>query len=68
MDSRADKLNGYQRFAECGFSHRTTAVLIKAGIDAPERLLSMDPDQIRLLQGMGPVLMKEVERYRRKFK
>ena len=68
VDSRADKLNGYQRFAECGFSHRTTAVLIKAGIDAPERLLSMAPDRIRLIQGIGPILMKEIEQYRAQFK
>jgi len=67
VDSRVDKLIGYQRFAECGFSQRTTAVLIKAGIDAPERLLSMPPEQIRLLHGIGPTLMKEVEQYRAQF-
>ena len=66
MDSRADT-NGYLRFEECGFSIRTAGVLIKAGIDAPERLLSMDPDRIRLIQGIGPKLMKEIERYRAQF-
>jgi hypothetical protein len=52
------------RFEECGFSYRIAGVLIKAGIDAPERLLSMAPDRIRLIQGIGPTLMKEIERYR----
>jgi len=64
VDFRADKPTGHQRFKDCGFSDRTTAVLIKAGIDAPERLLSMDSDRIRLIQGIGATLMKEIERYR----
>jgi hypothetical protein len=59
VDSRAHK-----RFAECGFSIRATAGLIKAGIDAPERLLSMTPDRIELIPGIGPTLMKEIEEYR----
>jgi hypothetical protein len=46
------------RFTERGLSARTAAVLIKAGIDAPERLLSKAPDRIRLIQGIGPALMK----------
>ena len=33
-----------------------------------EQLLSMTPDQIRLIQGIGSTLMKEVERYRARFK
>ena len=64
MDFRADKPDGHQRFKEYGFSDRITAVLIKGGIDAPERLLSMAPDRIRLIQGIGPTLMKEIELYR----
>jgi hypothetical protein len=68
VDFRTDKLNGYERFAECGFSERIIGVLIKAGIDAPERLLSMPPGRIRLIQGIGPVLMKEIEQYRAQFK
>ena len=64
MDFRVDKLNGYERFAECGFSERIIGVLIRAGIDTPEQLLSMTPDRIRLIQGIGPHLMKEIERYR----
>jgi hypothetical protein len=51
------------RFAQCGFTDRTAAILIKAGIDAPERLLPMASDRIRLIQGIGPTLMKEIERY-----
>ena len=35
MDFRVDKLNGYERFAECGFSERIIGVLIKAGIATP---------------------------------
>jgi hypothetical protein len=54
----------YLRFAECGLSNRVIGALIKAAIDAPERLLSMAPDRIVLIQGIGPGLMKEIERYR----
>jgi hypothetical protein len=50
---------------QCGFTDRAAAVLIKAGIDAPERLLPMASDRIRLIQGIGPTLMKEIERYQR---
>ena len=64
----ADKPKGYSRFAECGFSRRTTSVLIMAGIDTPEGLLSMAPDRIRLIQGIGSTLMREVERYRARFR
>lgn len=56
-----------QRFAQCGFTDRTAAVLIKAGIDVPERLLAMSSDSVRLIQGIGPVLIKEIERYRARF-
>ena len=66
MDFRTDELNGYERFAECGFSDRIIGALIRAGIDTPERLLSMAPDRIRLIQGIGPIMMKEIERYRLK--
>jgi hypothetical protein len=68
VTQRAAKPSGYLRFAECGFSDRTTRTLIKGGIGAPELLLSMTPDRILLLQGMGPTLMKEVERYRVQFR
>ena len=46
-----------------GLSHRTVAVLLKAGVTA-EQLLSMAPDQIRLLRGIGEGLLKEIEEYR----
>ena len=52
------------RFAECGLSPRTAAALIKAGIDTPERLLSMASDRILLIPGIGPGLIKEIEQYR----
>ena len=64
MRSRADKPNGYLRFADCGFSGRITAALIRGGIDTPELLVSMATARIRLVQGIGPTLMKEIERYR----
>ena len=64
MDFRDDKPDAYMRFAECGFSERIIGVLIKAGLDAPEQLLSMAPDRIRLIQGIGPTLIKEIEQYR----
>jgi hypothetical protein len=53
------------RFAQCGFTDRTAAVLIRAGIGAPEHLLHVASDRIRLIQGIGPGLMKEIERYQR---
>ena len=58
-----DKLDKRLRFEECGLSERTAGALTKAGIDTPERLLSMGPGHIRLIQGIGPTLMKEIERY-----
>lgn len=60
----ADKRRVYLRFAECGLNRRIVVALINAGIDAPERLLSMPPDRILLIQGIGPTLMKEIEQYR----
>ena len=62
--SEQTNLMGIERFVECGFSERIIGVLIKAGINAPEQLLSMSPDRIGLIQGIGPTLMKEIERYR----
>jgi DNA-directed RNA polymerase alpha subunit len=59
-----EKPQGYLRIADCGFSVRTTSVLIKAGINAPEKLLAMAPQDILLIQGIGSTLMKEIERYR----
>jgi hypothetical protein len=54
----------HQRFAGSGLSERVVGALIKAGIDAPERLLSMAPDRIVLIRGIGPALMDEIEQYR----
>lgn len=64
MKAQLDTPNGYLQFAECGFSDRTKRVLIKAGVDTPERLLSIAPDRIRLTQDIGPALIKEIERTR----
>ena len=68
MRRRRIKPGGYLRLKYCGFSDRTVRALLAGGIDAPERVLSMAPDQIRLIRGIGPTLMKEVERYRAQFK
>jgi hypothetical protein len=65
---RAAKTPERLHFAECGFTDRTAAVLIKAGIVAPEFLLTMVSDRIPLIQGIGPTLVKEIERYRAQFK
>ena len=65
---RKNKPGGYPRLKYCGLSDRTVRALLAGGIDAPERVLSMAPDQIRLIRGIGPTLMKEVERYRARFK
>ena len=62
------KPDGYLRFAACGFSDRAIRALLMGGIVAPERLLSMTPNQIQLISRMGATLMKQVERYRAQFK
>ena len=64
---RKNKPGGYLRLKYCGFSDRTIRALLASGIDAPERILSTAPDQIRLIRGIGPTLIKEVERYRARF-
>ena len=63
----ATKPNEYLRFANCGFSDQAIRALLIGGIDSPERLLSMTPNQIRLIRGIGPILVKEVERYLAQF-
>lgn len=54
----------YLHFAGCGFSDRITFVLVKAGIDTPEQLLSMAPDRVRLIPGIGETLIKEIDQHR----
>ena len=66
-DEAKAKLGGYLRFKNCGFSDRTIRALLAGGVATPERLPSMTPDQVRLIRGIGPALMKEVERYRAQF-
>ena len=63
-DLMPDEPHAHLRFTQCGLSARTVAALIKSGINTPERLLSMAPDRIQLIQGIGPALMKEIEQYR----
>jgi hypothetical protein len=67
LRQRKIKPGGYLRLKYCGFSDRTVRALLAGGIDAPERVLSMSPDQIRLIRGIGRTLIKEVELYRAQF-
>ena len=64
LNLNGDKLRGHRRLKGCGLSDRTITALVMSGVDAPERLLSMTTDQLRLIRGIGPGSMKEVERYR----
>ena len=67
MKQREGIPEGYLRFKSCGFRDRTIRALLAGGVATPERLLSMTPDQVRLIRGVGPAIMKEVERYRAQF-
>jgi hypothetical protein len=41
--------------------------LIAAGLDMPERLLLMSPEEIGGLKGIEPVMRQEIEAYRSRF-
>ena len=49
------------------FSDRTVEALLKDGVDAPERLLFMCPDQLRTIPGVGKVSLAEIMAYRARF-
>lgn len=61
------RLHAWERFAQQNFSPKVIDALVAAGIDAPERLLSMSPERVRLLPGVGPKTSEEVERYRKNY-
>ena len=46
---------------------RIAEALVKAGIDAPERLLFMSKVEIAALPGVGPAARREIEAYRMRF-
>lgn len=48
-------------------SPRVAEALVRAGLDAPERLLFLDTAAIKALPGIGPAARKEIEAYRARF-
>jgi hypothetical protein len=55
------------RFEHRGLSDRTIGALVRAGLDAPERLLSMSMVSIGRLKGIGDVSLSEIAEYRRQY-
>jgi hypothetical protein len=53
-----------KRFRAALFDKRVATVLIAAGIDDPERLVSMDRADIAALPGIGPKAAAKIETYR----
>lgn len=51
-------------FRDKGLSDRTIKALLDCGIDAPERLLFMTPDQLAVIRGVGKISLGEIMRYR----
>ena len=51
-------------FRDTGLSDRTVRALLACGIDVPKRLLSMTPDKIAIIPGVGKVSLGEIMRYR----
>ena len=54
-------------FRDKGLSDRTIKALLDCGIDAPERLLFMTPDQLAVIRGVGKISLGEIMRYRARF-
>jgi hypothetical protein len=54
-------------FTARGFSYSTIKVLVRAGIDAPERLLFADGASLLLISGLDEQAFREIARYRRQF-
>jgi hypothetical protein len=50
------------------FSNRTIDALVAYGMDAPERLLFMQPSDIRKIPGIGKASLAEIDAYIRRFK
>ena len=54
-------------FRDKGLSDRTVKALLDCGIDAPERLLFMTPDQLAVIRGVGKISLREIMLYREQF-
>jgi hypothetical protein len=52
-------------FTARGFSYSTIKALVRAGIDAPERLLFVDGADLLLISGLDEQAFREIARYRR---
>jgi hypothetical protein len=61
------RVNRTKRFQDRGLSGMTIHKLIAAGVDAPERLLFMSPAEIGRLNGIEPVMRREIDAYRSLF-
>jgi hypothetical protein len=58
------RVNRTKRFQDRGLSGMTIHKLIAAGLDMPERLLFMSPAEIGRLNGIEPVMRREIDAYR----
>ena len=54
-------------FRNRGFSERTIRALMDCSIDEPERLLFMQPANLKKIPGVGKASVDEIMRYRAKF-
>jgi hypothetical protein len=54
-------------FRDRGFNDHTIRALVDYGIDAPERLLFMQPAELKNIRGIGKASFEEIMRYRAKF-
>jgi hypothetical protein len=63
----AHRMLGSRLFRDRELSDRTIKALVKHGIDAPERLLFMTPEQLRVVPGVGNASFKEIVAYRARF-
>jgi hypothetical protein len=55
-------------FTARGFSYSTIKALVRAGLDAPERLLVTDRADLLLISGLDEQAFREIARYRSQFK
>jgi hypothetical protein len=55
-------------FTARGFSYSTIKALVRAGLDAPERLLFADGADLLLISGLDDQGFREIARYRSQFK
>lgn len=63
MRRAVDGYMAHMRFTGRGFSNATIDALANAGVDYPERLLTMEEKAIERLPGIGKVKLQEIKRY-----